>query len=753
MVIQVQREIAGRTLMLETGLMAKQAHGSVTVRYGDSMILATAVRAEPRPGIDFFPLTVDYREKTYSSGRIPGGYFKREGRPSEKEILTMRLIDRPMRPMFPDGFRDEVQVMVSVISADESNDPDIISMIGAFAALAISPIPWNGPLGAVRIGRLNGQLVVNPSYEELEASTLNLVVAGSPSAILMVEGGAKEEPEAVLLEALDKAHQVIREVTELIGELVAKTGVEKLPFEPPAVDEKLHQELRRKYTDPVREAALEADKSERNAAMEQLFEQVAEEYSASIEDEQEALEYASTVKSLMGKIEKEVVRGLILKENRRADGRGLTDVRPISGLVDLLPKVHGSALFTRGQTQSLAAATLGTVSDEQRIDTLIGEAKKRFMLHYNFPPFCVGEARPLRGPGRREIGHGALAERAISAILPPEEKFPYTIRIVSDILESNGSSSMATVCAGCLSLMDAGVPITAPVAGIAMGLIKEGDETRILSDILGLEDHLGDMDFKVAGTRNGITAFQMDLKIEGIDREIMARALEQARQGRLHILDKMQEILAEARTELKPFAPRIAILMIPVDKIGGVIGPGGKTIRSIIQDTGVKIDIEDDGKCIIASSDQEAMQKAKELVEYYSAEVEIGKIYQGKVVRTESYGAFVQILPGQDGLCHISHLAEYRVDKTEDIVKVGDIIPVKVLDINDQGKIDLSLKMARRELDGTTEKYEALDKERDAQRQAGGGDRGDRGERGGRGGCGGRRDSRGGGGRDRDRRR
>ncbi len=698
--------------MLETGRLAKQAHGAVTARYGDSMILATAVMDRPREGIDFFPLTVDYREKTYSAGRIPGGYFKREGRPSEKEILTMRQIDRPMRPLFPDGYQDDVQIMVSVISADESNDPDIISMIGAFTALAISPIPWNGPLGAVRIGRIDGNMVVNPSYEELERSTLNLVVAGSRKEILMVEGGAREVPEAVILEALDLAQEIICQVTELVDELIEKCGVQKVAFEAAPLNEALFAQLREKYAEQVRQAVLEADKSERNRAMEALVESVVKQHVG----EEDEPEKASEIKTLMEKLEKEIVRAIILRENRRVDGRGLKEVRPISIETDLLPKVHGSALFTRGQTQSLAATTLGTSSDEQRVDTLLGEAKKRFMLHYNFPPFCVGESRPIRGPGRREIGHGALAERAVSAILPSEDEFPYTLRIVSDILESNGSSSMATVCAGCLSLMDAGVPLKAPVAGIAMGLIKEGDEVRVLSDILGLEDHMGDMDFKVAGTRKGITAFQMDLKIEGIDREIMAQALEQAREGRLHILDRMQEEMPQSRPELKPFAPRIDILQIPVAKIGAVVGPGGKIIRSIIQETGVKIDIEDDGRCVIASSDGEAMRRARELVEYYSAEVEIGKIYEGKVVRTESYGAFVQILPGQDGLVHISHLAEHRVDRTEDVVHVGDVIPVKVIDITEQGKVDLSLKLARRELDGTTEQYEALDRERDARR-------------------------------------
>jgi len=711
MVIQVQREIAGQTLTVETGLMAKQAHGAVTVRYGDSMILATVVRAEPRPGINFFPLTVDYREKTYSSGRIPGGYFKREGRPSEKEILTMRQIDRPVRPLFPDGYRDDIQIMISVISADESNDPDIISMIGASAALSISQIPWNGPLGAVRIGRVDGQMVINPSYEALQKSTLNIVVAGSADAILMVEGSAKEESEQVLLDALDLAQDIIRQVTGMIDELVAKAGVEKIAVEAPAVNEERLAELRAKYAASVKQAAMEADKSERTKAMDALEEKVIEELTGSIEDEDEAAEAAAEIRSLMGKIEKEIIRAMIIQDNRRVDGRDLTTIRPISIATDLLPKVHGSALFTRGQTQALAASTLGTVSDEQRIDTLLGESKKRFMLHYNFPPFCVGESRPIRGPARREIGHGALAERSLANVLPPEEKFPYTIRIVSDILESNGSSSMATVCAGCLSMLDAGVPLKAPVAGIAMGLIKEAEEVRILSDILGLEDHLGDMDFKVAGTREGITAFQMDLKIGGIDRQIMANALEQARQGRLFILDKMKETLPEARANLKPFAPRIAILQISVDKIGAVIGPGGKTIRSIIQDTGAKIDIEDDGKCIIASSDEEAMQRAKELVEYYTAEVEIGKIYEGKVVRVESFGAFVQVLPGQDGLVHISHLAEHRVERTEDVVNIGDVIPVKVLEISDQGKVSLSLKLARRELEGRTGDYPDESKE------------------------------------------
>jgi polyribonucleotide nucleotidyltransferase len=691
MTTQVEREIGGRTLKLESGRLAKQAHGAVLAQYGETVVLATVVRDEPREGIEFFPLTVDYREKTSAAGRFPGGFFKREGRPTEKEILTMRVIDRSMRPLFAEGYRDEIQVMVTVLSADPENEPDIVAAVASLAAVEISPIHFNGPVGSVRVSRVNGELVINPTYEQIEQATLSLTVSAKRGGIVMVEGGALEESEEVLLEALNLAEKEIGTVLDAIEELRAQCGQPKLEIEPPEIREDVVAAVRGFAADRMDQDCRIADKKEREEAVKVLLEETQEQLAAP-EDlpDEEKEERQRQIQEAVRDLEKETLRRLIIKENYRADGRTPQDIRAITAEVEPLPRTHGSALFTRGQTQSMVTCTLGTVSDEQIVDSLIGEQSKRFMLHYNFPPFCVGEVRPIRGPSRRDIGHGALAERALSAVIPPEEQFPYTIRLVSDILESNGSSSMATVCGGSMCLMDAGVPVRAAVAGIAVGLVIENGEVRILRDILGVEDHLGDMDLKVAGTEKGITAFQMDIKMEGITRDLLARALEEAREGRLFILQRMAEAISKPRDEMRPFVPRITLMMIPVEKIGEVIGPGGKVIRNIISETGAKIDIEDDGKVIIASDNQEAAAKAQQMIEYLTADVEVGKIYEGKVVRVTDFGAFVEVLPGKEGLVHIRHLSTYRVDRVDDVVKEGDIIRVKCYEIDDLGRINLS---------------------------------------------------------------
>jgi len=740
----VERQLAGRQLILETGLMAKQANGAVTARYGDTLVLAAAVmEMSEREGIDFFPLTVDYREKYYASGKIPGGFFKREARPTEKETLTMRLIDRPMRPLFPKGFANETQVMVSVLSADEHNDPDIVGMIAAFAALSISDIPFDANLGAVRIGMIGSEYIVNPTYEELEESRLNLTLAGSKDAIMMVESGADRITEEEMIGALEVGHKALAEVADAVAELVAAAGKPKIEVVSPEENGELKGRLASALKGRLRDAILVKGKVERAKAIEFLFEEGSKDLLPSEEDP-ERDEVLKKLKEVCHDLEGEEMRRMVLEEGLRADGRGTKDIRPISIEIGLVPKAHGSALFTRGETQSLGTTTLGTSSDEQVIDNLLPEYKKRYYLHYNFPPFCTGEVKFIRGTGRREIGHGMLAERALLPVLPDKSHFPYTIRIVSDILESNGSSSMASVCSGCLSLMDAGVPISEPVAGIAMGLVLEGDRHAVLSDILGMEDHLGDMDFKVTGTREGITALQMDIKIGGISRNLMAEALEQARLGRLHILDKMTEVMAVPRPDLKPHAPRIETLEIDVDRIRDVIGPGGKTIRNIISETGVKIDVEDDGTVIIASPDGESLRRAREMVETLTADVEIGKIYTGRVVRLMTFGAFVEVLPGKEGLVHVSQLDAHRVDRVEDVVNIGDTINVKVVEIDDMGRINLSKKIADAELAGTDVSEMEEDMKRGAGR--GGGDRSSRGgDRGGRSGRGDRdRDGRGG---------
>ena len=688
--------INGRTLTIETGEIAKQANGSALVRYGDTVVLAAVTAAtDDRGELNFFPLTVDYRERTYAAGKIPGGFFKREGRPGEKETLTSRIIDRPLRPLFPSGYEKETQILCTVLSVDNENDPDIVALIAASAALTVSDVPFLGPVGAVRMGYTDHQIVVNPTNEELERGQLNLVVAGSQEAIVMVEGGALELPEEIVLSALETAHQALQACIDIQLQLQQRVGKTKLPVVPPVVDETLQQNVHAMAHERLKAALATPGKLERQEAVTTLEQDMVKAFEGS--EESDTVPSAKTIKAFLHDMESAEMRRQILEGGRRADGRGLADIRPISGRVSMLPRTHGSALFTRGETQALVAATLGTQSDEQIIDDLGGRTSKSFMLHYNFPSYSVGEVRPLRGPGRREIGHGALAERAIRPVLPSHESFPYTLRVVSDILESNGSSSMATVCGSALALMDAGVPIKAPVAGIAMGLIAEGEGVAILSDILGVEDHLGDMDFKVAGTVQGITAIQMDIKTTGVSREIMAQALEQARQGRMHILQEMQGILDGPRTETSAYAPRIVTLKINKDKVREVIGPGGKTIRGIIQATGVTIDIEDDGTVLIASANEIASQEAVQMVRELTKEAEVGQIYMGTVRKIMDFGAFVEIFPGTDGLLHISQISEKRVNKVSDEVQEGDRIMVKVLEVDRNGRIKLSHKEAVRD--------------------------------------------------------
>ncbi len=689
----VEIELKGNSLRLETGLFAKQADGSVIARYGDTVVLATAVaKKEARADIDFFPLTIDYQEKAYAAGKIPGGFFKREGRPTEKEVLTSRLIDRPTRPLFPDGFYSETQGIISVLSFGEENISDILGIISMSAALSISDIPFDGPVGAVRIGILKDSFVVNPDLQEIQECDFILVVAGTEDAVMMVEGGGLEITESLLIKALDIAHEEIRKVVDLQKQLVAKVGKTKREVTPPQVDEALKASVADLSLERIKQAIVISDKLLRQDSLNDIKADVIEKLNTGEED------MSKDISFLFKKLEKDLVRNMVLEQGIRADGRKHDEVRKISADVGFLPRVHGSALFVRGETQALAVVTLGTGEDEQRIDSLEGESKKAFMLHYNFPPFSVGEVKFLRSAGRREIGHGMLAERALKEVLPQKDEFPYTIRIVSDILESNGSSSMATVCGGTLALMDAGVPIKSPVAGIAMGLIKEGDKAVVITDILGLEDHLGDMDFKVTGTEEGITAFQMDVKISDVTREIMGNALEQAKKGRLHILDKMKEILSSPRENIATHAPRIFTMKIKPDKIREVIGPGGKVIRGIVEETGVKIDIDDSGNINIASSDEESAQKAIAIVEGSIAEAELGKIYTGKVKRVVDFGAFVEILPGTEGLLHISQIAEQRTAKVTDVLKEGDEnIPVKVIEIDKMGRIRLSRKDALKE--------------------------------------------------------
>ncbi len=685
----VELDVAGRTLRLETGRVAKQADGSIWAQYGDTVVLATAVASQnAKPGVDFLPLTVDYQEKAYAAGKIPGGYFKREGRPSEKEVLTSRLIDRPLRPLFPEGYYFETQVITSVLSSDKTGSSDVIGITAASAALAVSDIPFLGPIAGVKIGRVNGQFIVNPDLETLKGSELDLVVAGTADAVMMVEAGANELPEATMLEAIELAHAEIKKIVAKINELRVLSGNKpKRVVVTEEIAPEVATQVKALVAPGIRDAIMIPNKTARQERLDLLLKDAIEKLKQPENPNRER-----HVKIVFHGLEYTEVRNMILEKGSRADGRGPADIRPITSEVGVLPRTHGSALFTRGETQSLAVVTLGTTDDEQRIDALEGEYTRTFMLHYNFPPFSVGEARPLRSPGRREVGHGALAERALKPVIPTKDHFPYTLRIVSDILESNGSSSMATVCGGTLAMMDAGVPIKEPVAGIAMGLIKEEDRVMILSDILGLEDHLGDMDFKVCGTKRGVTALQMDIKIGGITPALMHQALEQAKVGRLHILSCMQKALEAPRANMSAFAPRIFTMKVKQDKIREVIGPGGKTIRGIQQDCGVKINIEDSGVVTIASVDSASLEKAKEMVNRIVEEVEIGKTYLGTVRKIMDFGAFVEVLPGTDGLVHISQLAHHRVKSVADEVSEGDQILVKVLEIDRQGKIRLSRK-------------------------------------------------------------
>ena len=683
----------GKSISFETGKLAKQAHGSCIVRIGDNVVLATAcANAEPREGIDFFPLTVDYREYTYAAGRIPGGFIKREGRPSEREILTSRQIDRPIRPLFPEGFRCETQVIAMVLSADTSNDPDVAGINGASVALSVSDIPFHGPIGAVRVGRVNGEFVINPTYDEQREGTMNLMVVGTADGIVMIESGAREESEETIVQAIEFAHEQIKKICVAISELQKQVGKPKRAVEPPVVDEAHIKDLRKKLGDRL----LDAVNTEKYPKSESysLIKSLRDEHVDEIDEEDD--EGRKKAKTYFDILRERIFREQVIKDKRRPDGRKFDQIRDIWIEIGVLPRTHGSAIFTRGETQALVTTTLGTADDMQRLEAFEGEAKKRFMLHYNFPPFSVGEVAFLRGAGRREIGHGALAERAISAVLPTEADWPYAMRVVSDILESNGSSSMATVCGASLSMMDAGVPLKASVAGVAMGLVKEGEEYAILTDIAGAEDHYGDMDFKVAGTRDGITALQMDIKVMGITPQIMREALEQARRGRLFILDKMNEVIAEPRTKLSEFAPRFYTLQIPPDKIRDLIGPGGKVIRGIIEQTGVKIDVEDSGKVNVSSADQQAAAKAIQMINDITATAEVGKTYLGKVTRLADFGAFVEILPGTDGLLHISEVAEHRIKDVRDELKEGDQVLVKVLAV-EGNRIKLSRKAILKE--------------------------------------------------------
>ncbi|HEX6940146.1 MAG TPA: polyribonucleotide nucleotidyltransferase [Longimicrobiales bacterium] len=690
---RIEREFAGRKLILETGRMARQAHGACLVQYGETVVLCTATVQDSPTSLPFFPLTVEYREKSYAAGKIPGGFIKREGRPSEKEILSARQIDRPVRPLFPDGFLYETQLFVNVLSADQENDADILGLLGSSAALNMSKIPFAGPVAAVRIGRIEGQWVLNPTFQQLQFSDVDIVVAGTETAITMVEGGAVEVPEEDIAEGLLVAHEGIRELIGIQKEFLKDVSVPKMEWTRVEIPAEVRSRVEELAEARIRESLNLRDKAERNQALATIREDVkaalAEEF-----PEQDA-----AIGTVISEIEKRVMRRQILERGERADGRKVDEIRPITCEVGVLPRTHGSALFTRGQTQALAVVTLGTSSDEQRIDTIDvpQETSKSFMLHYNFPPFATGEAKPVRGTSRREIGHGALAERAIQPLLPAYEDFPYTIRVVSDILESNGSSSMASVCGASLALMDAGVPIRTSCAGIAMGLIKEGDDVAVLTDILGLEDALGDMDFKVAGTRVGVTSIQMDIKIEGLTVEIMREALERARKARLYILDVMDQAMAAPRSELSRYAPRIITMQINPDKIGEVIGPKGKTIRSIQDETGAEINIDDSGLVTIASVGAEGGERAREMISAIVQEPEVGRIYEGVVKSTTTFGAFIEILPGTEGLCHISELQEGRTERTEDVLKKGDTTRVKLLSIDEKGRLRLSRKAALQE--------------------------------------------------------
>jgi len=692
---RVEKEIAGRTLTIETGKLAKQASGAVTVSYGETLILATVVGADPRPGIDFFPLTVDYREKTSAAGKFPGGFMKREGRPTTKEILTMRMIDRPARPLFPKGYKNEVQIQTMVWSADQENDPDILSMIGAFAALAISDLPFDGPIGAVRIGYVNEEFVINPTHSQMKESTLELVLCGHKESVNMIEVSAKEIPDQVVIDAIEFGHKVIVDVCDMITDLAGQCGVEKQQFDSPNTAE-LVNKLEEKIGQDYRGAREINVKKERKNKIKELFDTFKSELLPEGEKDAESQETAKLLSLAIDDFQEKVVREQLLN-GQRPGNRGLEEIRQLSGEVGLFPRTHGSALFTRGETQAMVSATLGTVSDEQIVDGIKEEFTQKFMLHYNFPPFCVGEARRIMGPGRREIGHGALAEKALQNVMPTPEKFPYTVKLVSDILESNGSSSMASVCAGTLALMDAGVPINRPVAGISIGMVSDADKYLLLTDILGEEDHYGDMDFKVAGSQKGVTAVQLDLKARGLSFDIIRETFQRARQARMDILKVLLSIIDKPRAELSKHAPKITIIKIPVDMIGAVIGPGGREIKRIQEQTASKLEIEDDGTVYISCTSGDGYLKAKSIVELMTKPLRIGRVYEGKVVSIKEFGAFIELAPGREGLCHVSELSNEYVQNVADVCGIGDEMQVKVIDIDPQGRIKLSRKAAMRE--------------------------------------------------------
>ncbi|KXG10597.1 Polyribonucleotide nucleotidyltransferase [Anoxybacillus sp. P3H1B] len=684
---------AGRPLVVEIGQLAKQANGAVLVRYGDTVVLSTATASKEAKSVDFFPLTVNYEERLYAVGKIPGGFIKREGRPSEKAILASRLIDRPIRPLFAEGFRNEVQIVSMVMSVDQDCSPEMAAMFGSSLALMVSDIPFEGPIAGVTVGRVDGNFVINPSVEQTEKSDIHLVVAGTKDAINMVEAGADEVPEEVMLEAIMFGHEEIKRLIAFQEEITAQIGKEKMEVALYELDSQLEADIRALAEAEIKRAVQVPEKLAREAAIDEVKAGVIAKYEEQEADE-ETLKQANEI---LHKLVKEEVRRLITEEKIRPDGRKIDEIRPLSSAVGLLPRTHGSGLFTRGQTQALSVCTLGALGDVQILDGLGIEETKRFMHHYNFPPFSVGETGAIRSPGRREIGHGALGERALEPVIPSEKEFPYTIRLVSEVLESNGSTSQASICASTLAMMDAGVPIKAPVAGIAMGLVKSGDHYTILTDIQGMEDHLGDMDFKVAGTEKGVTALQMDIKIKGLSREILEEALQQAKKGRMDILKHMMQTISEPRKELSKYAPKILTMQINPDKIRDVIGPSGKQINKIIEETGVKIDIEQDGTIFISSVNEEMNQKAKKIIEDIVREVEVGQIYLGKVKRIEKFGAFVELFSGKDGLVHISELAEERVGKVEDVVSIGDEVLVKVTEIDKQGRVNLSRKAVLRE--------------------------------------------------------
>ncbi|WP_342752817.1 polyribonucleotide nucleotidyltransferase [Shouchella clausii] len=694
---------AGRTLSVEVGQLAKQANGAVLVRYGDTAVLSTATASKEPKTVDFFPLTVNYEERLYAVGKIPGGFIKREGRPSEKAILASRLIDRPIRPLFADGFRNEVQVVSIVMSVDQDCSSEMAAMFGSSLALSVSDIPFEGPIAGVTVGRINGEFIMNPTPAQLAESDIDLTVAGTKEAINMVEAGAKEVPEDVMLEAILAGHENIKKMIAFQEKVVEVCGKEKREVQLKTFDAELEARLRESAEASIKEAVRIAEKHARQDAIDEIIAAQVEQHS---DDDSINVD---EVKEILQMFVKEEVRRLITVEKIRPDGRGVDEIRPLSSQIKLLPRTHGSGLFTRGQTQALSVCTLGALGDVQILDGLGVEESKRFMHHYNFPQFSVGETGPMRGPGRREIGHGALGERALEPIVPSEKDFPYTIRLVSEVLESNGSTSQASICASTLAMMDAGVPIKAPVAGIAMGLVKSGDNYTVLTDIQGMEDHLGDMDFKVAGTSKGVTALQMDIKISGINREVLEQALEQAKQGRMKILSNMMEAIDKPRAELSEYAPKILTLTINPDKIRDVIGPSGKQINKIIEDTGVKIDIEQDGTIFISSTDESMNQKAKKIIEDLVREVQVGETYHGKVKRIEKFGAFVELFKGKDGLLHISQIAEERINKVEDVFKLGDEVDVRVTEIDNQGRVNLSRKVLLKEQREKLEKEEAKD--------------------------------------------